>query len=135
MKTGKIVIYQAKDRQVRLEVKLEQETVWLTQQQIARLFGTQRPAITKHLSNIFNDKELRKDSVCSILEHTALTDGNKRIAATLFIYFLSRNNYLRKDSGESKINDNALVALALLIAISEPKDKDIMIKVITNLLK
>ena len=73
---GEIVIYRAKDKKVRLEVKLEQETVWLTQKQIALLFGTQRPAITKHLYNIFKSGELPEDSVCSILEHTA-SDGKK----------------------------------------------------------
>ncbi len=73
---GAIAIYQAKDKSIQLEVKLEQETVWLTQAQIAKLFGTQRPAVTKHLSNIFKSKELQEDSVCSILEHTAL-DGKK----------------------------------------------------------
>jgi len=73
---GEIVIYQAKDKKVQIEVKLEQETVWLTQKQIAALFGTQRPAITKHLHNIFKNRELRENSVCSILEHTA-SDGKK----------------------------------------------------------
>jgi death-on-curing family protein len=326
MNTGKIVIYQARDKQVRLDVKLERETVWLTQKQISKLFRIERSVITKHLRNIFYTKELSKDSVCAKIAHTAsdgkayqttfynldvvisvgyrvnskratqfriwatsvlkkhlldgytlnekrlleqegklrdlqraiefievkshenlledqsanllhviseyaksltileqydskrlvlqktkkprfvltygmcketiaglsveltkkkeagdlfgreadkrlegivknlyqtfnkkelyqsleeksahllyfvikdhpFADGNKRIAAMLFIYFLSRNNYLRKASGECKINDNALVALALLIATSEPKDKDIMIRVITNLLK
>jgi death-on-curing family protein len=73
---GEIVIYKTKDSKIHLEVKLEQETVWLAQKQIAQLFGTQRPAITKHLRNIFGAGELREDSVCSILEHTAL-DGKK----------------------------------------------------------
>ncbi len=68
---GEIIIYQAKDKTIQLEVKLERETVWLTQKQIAQLFGTQRPAITKHLNNIFRSKELQEDLVCSILEHTA----------------------------------------------------------------
>jgi hypothetical protein len=68
---GEIVIYQSKDKKVQLEVKLEQETIWITQKQIADLFGTQRPAITKHLNNIFKSKELIEDSACSILEHTA----------------------------------------------------------------
>jgi prophage maintenance system killer protein len=61
-------------------------------------------------------------------------DGNKRIAAFLFIYFLDKNRYLHKKNGERKINDNALVALALLIAVSKPGDKDIMIKIIMNLI-
>lgn len=62
------------------------------------------------------------------------TDGNKRIASFLFVYFLDKNNYLYKDTHEKKINDNALVALALLIAISDPKDKEVMVKIVTNLL-
>jgi death-on-curing family protein len=71
---GEIVIYKTKDGKARLEVNLREETVWLTQKQIAELFGTQRSAITKHLSNVFEDKELDKNSVSSILEHTA-ADG------------------------------------------------------------
>lgn len=54
-----------------LEVQLREETVWLTQAQIAVLFGTKRPAITKHISNIFKSKELNQNSVCSKMEHTA----------------------------------------------------------------
>lgn len=73
---GEIVIYRTKDKKIQLKVKLEQETAWLTQKQIARLFGTQRPAITKHLHNIFKAGELKENSVCSILEHTA-SDSKK----------------------------------------------------------
>jgi death-on-curing family protein len=325
---GEIVIFQSKDKKVRLEVNLHEETIWLTQAQISALFGTQRPAITKHIRNIFKSGELNKNSVSSILEHTAsdgkvyktqyynldavisigyrvnskratqfriwatkvlkdyivkgytfnhkriselktkrlaefsdavslirktienrqlssgeesgllkviteyahswillqqydkgkisvsakickescelkyceakkaieelkknllvkkeaselfghekangmeqiiggiyqtfdgrelyqgveekaahllyfiikdhpFTDGNKRIASFLFIVFLARNNCLLKKNGEHKINDNALVALALLIAESAPKQKDIMIKLVMNFL-
>ena len=70
---GKVVIYKTKDGP-KLEVRLEKETIWLTQQQIALLFGTKRPAITKHVNNIFKSGELDKKSVSSILEHTA-ADG------------------------------------------------------------
>ena len=72
---SQIVLYQP-DESIRLEVKLdaEHETVWLTQTQIAELFGIKRPAITKHLGNIFSSGELNRDSVSSILEHTAM-DG------------------------------------------------------------
>ena len=73
---GSIAIYKGSKGVTKLEVKLEKETVWLTQNQIAILFNTQRPAITKHLNNIFNSKELNKKSVSSILEHTA-KDGKK----------------------------------------------------------
>ena len=65
---NEIVLYQP-DNAVELEVRLENETVWLTQAQIAVLFGTKRPAITKHLNNIYNTGELDEYSTCSILEH------------------------------------------------------------------
>lgn len=73
METNEIILYQPNET-MKLEVRLENETVWLTQQQIADLFGTKRPAITKHLSNIFKSGELDENSVRSILEHTA-ADG------------------------------------------------------------
>jgi len=325
MKPQNIVIYKTKEGP-ELRVKLEKETLWLTQAQIATLFGTQRPAVTKHLNNIFKSGELDRNSVCSILEHTAsdgktyktqfynldaiiavgyrvnsfratqfrvwatkvlknylvqgyavnekrlleqtqklkelqktinliqkksqlpelkgqaeellsliqqyansftllyqydenrittyrtkkskfilkydeckilieqlkqkliekneasdlfgrevnnrfksiigaiyqtfdkkelyqtieekaanllyltikdhpFVDGNKRIATFLFVYFLDKNNYLFKKSGEQKIIDTTLVALALLIATSKPEEKDVMISLITNLLR
>jgi hypothetical protein len=65
---GEIILYHP-DESIALDVVLENETVWLTQQQIAELFGTQRPAITKHLANIYKSGELDKNSTCSILEH------------------------------------------------------------------
>ena len=71
--SGEIVVYQP-DEITRLEVRLQDETVWLTQEQIALLFGVKRPAITKHIRNIFAIEELEEVSVCSILERTA-TDG------------------------------------------------------------
>jgi prophage maintenance system killer protein len=323
---GKIIIYKPKGGEVELRVKLDNETIWLTQNQIADLFGTQRAAITKHIGNIFRARELKKSSVSSILEHTAadgkiyrtqfynldiivsvgyrinskkatefriwateilknylqkgyavnekrlleanekfqqlrgiidfikrkskakllkgqegellslladysktlsllgqydrnnlkknkgerskfilnynlslnvvnsikkdlifkkeasdifgievdhkfealvkniyqsfggnelyesieekaanflyfaikdhpFTDGNKRIASFLFVYLLDRNDYLYRNNGEKKINDNALTALALLVAESNPKEKDQMVALITQLLE
>lgn len=69
-----------------------------------------------------------------IIKDHPFVDGNKRIASFLFIYFLDKNNFLYRASGERKINDNALTTLALLIAISDPKDKDRIIRIITNLI-
>jgi CRISPR/Cas system CSM-associated protein Csm3 (group 7 of RAMP superfamily) len=66
--TGEIIIYQP-DSSLKPEVRLVNETVWLTQEQISLLFGTQRPAITKHLNNIYKTGELDENSTCSILEH------------------------------------------------------------------
>lgn len=72
----KIIIYQSEDGKTQLDVKLEKETVWLTQKQIAELFGTKRPAISKHLKNIYTSEELTEESTCSILEHMG-NDGRQ----------------------------------------------------------
>ncbi|MCM1310054.1 MAG: virulence RhuM family protein [Bacteroides sp.] len=74
---NEIILYQH-DATFTLDVRVDKETVWLTQPQIAELFGTKRPAITKHLSNIFNSGELDENSVCSILEQTAADGKNYR---------------------------------------------------------
>jgi len=66
-----IQIFESTDGQIQLEVSLNNETVWLSQAQMAELFGTKRPAITKHLSNIYKSGELVDKSTCSILEHLA----------------------------------------------------------------
>ena len=73
MQENEIVLYQPNET-IHLEVRMVHESVWLTQPQIAMLFGVQRPAITKHLRNIFKSGELDESSVSSILEHTA-SDG------------------------------------------------------------
>lgn len=70
-----------------------------------------------------------------IIKNHPFSDGNKRIGAFLFIWFLQRNRHHLKSGGEVKINDNALVALALLVAQSEASQKDIMIKLVVNLVK
>ena len=68
--TTEFLLYTAPDGEVKVEVLLSNETIWLTQERMAELFGVQRPAITKHLKNIFESNELQEEVVCSILEHT-----------------------------------------------------------------
>ncbi|MBC3873423.1 virulence RhuM family protein [Undibacterium flavidum] len=68
--TTEFLLYTAPNGEIRVEVILANETIWLTQERMAELFGVQRPAITKHLKNIFESNELQEDKVCSILEHT-----------------------------------------------------------------
>ena len=82
MNKGEIIIYETKDGETSIDVRMEEETVWLTQEQIAILFGTKRPAITKHLNNIYKSEELDEKSTCSILEHM-VTGGHKISAITL----------------------------------------------------
>lgn len=69
-----------------------------------------------------------------VTKNHSFTDGNKRIAAFLFLYFLDRNDVLYNETGRKRIADNALVALTLMIAVSNPEEKDIMIRIIVNLI-
>jgi prophage maintenance system killer protein len=69
-----------------------------------------------------------------VTKNHSFSDGNKRIAAFLFLYFLERNGILFDKNGNKRIADNALVALTLMIAVSNPEEKDTMTKVIVNLI-
>ena len=69
-----------------------------------------------------------------IVKNHAFSDGNKRIAAAIFIYFLAGNGVLYRPDGSKRLADNALVALTLLIAESRPEEKDTIVKVIVNLI-
>jgi prophage maintenance system killer protein len=69
-----------------------------------------------------------------VVKNHSFTDGNKRIAAFLFLYFLEKNSILRTTTGKKRIADNTLVALTLMIAISRPEEKETMVKIIVNLI-
>lgn len=75
MEHGEIILYQP-DEEVKLEVRVGDETVWLTQSQIAELFGVKQPAISKHLKNIYDSKELDEEGTYSILEYVG-NDGKQ----------------------------------------------------------
>jgi prophage maintenance system killer protein len=62
-------------------------------------------------------------------------DGNKRIGSLLFLYFLEKNSFLFKENGVTKISDKTIVALALLVASSNPKEKDLLVSLIINLIQ
>ena len=69
-----------------------------------------------------------------VVKNHSFSDGNKRIAAALFVWFLDRNKILYKDDGGKRIADNALVAITLMIAESQPKEKDIIVALVVNLI-
>lgn len=73
---SEILIYQTATKETRLEVRLEGETVWLSQAQMAELFQTTRANVTQHIKNVFSEGELLADSVCKESLHTA-ADGKK----------------------------------------------------------
>ncbi|CAD7778303.1 Virulence protein RhuM family protein [Candidatus Methanoperedenaceae archaeon GB50] len=117
----------------------------ISKKEASDLFGQDNEGrlagIIKNIYQTFKGKELYPSLeekaahlLYFIVKDHPFIDGNKRIASFLFVYFLDKNNFLYKENRERKINDNALTALTLLIAVSEPKDKDILIKIITNLI-
>jgi death-on-curing family protein len=71
---GAIVIYRTQDKKIHIDVRIEHDTIWMPQKEIAALFRVDRTVITKHLRNIFGTKELKKGAVCAIFAHTA-SDG------------------------------------------------------------
>ncbi|MCM8833238.1 MAG: virulence protein RhuM/Fic/DOC family protein [Candidatus Omnitrophica bacterium] len=138
---GKFVLKYDEAKQIIKEIKKD----LIAKKQASDLFGQEVEgkfkAILGNIYQTFGKKELYpslEEKSAHLLYFTIkdhpFVDGNKRIASFLFVYFLDKNNYLYRASGERKINDNALVALSLLIATSDPKDKEILIKIITNLL-
>ena len=237
-----IEIYRSQDGSVQLNVKLENETVWLTQSQMAELFGRDRTVITRHINNCYKEGELDRHVTCAKFAHMgkdqdqtyettmynldviisvgyrvksvqgtrfrqwatsvlkqylikgyainqqikldrynelkdvvrlmsravglqdkvttdeysglfnvisdyvyaldtldqydyqSLSDGNKRIAAMLFLWFLNNNRVLYAEDGHKRIADNTLVALTLMIAESRTEEKDVMVKVVVNLI-
>jgi len=103
--------------------------------------GNKFESIIKNLYQTFDRKELYKTIeekaahlLYLVIKGHPFVDGNKRIASFLFVYFLDKNDYLYRKNGGRKINDNALVALALLVAVSDSEEKDILIKIIINLI-
>ena len=207
---GEVLLYEAPGGQVRVDVRLDHETVWLTQEQMSKLFGRERSVITKHVRNVFREGELAPETTCAkfaqvqtegertvtreidhynldviisvgyrvkstqgtrfrqwatrvlrehlvqgytfnqtrlaergllearqtldllartlVIKDHPFSDGNKRIGSFLFML------YLQQEGMAHQINPQALTALALLIAESAPASKDLMIRLIINLL-
>ena len=73
MEKNEIVLFETEDREITLQVPVEQETVWLTQAQMTELFGVDRTVITRHVNNVFKEKELDRESNVQIL-HVAFSD-------------------------------------------------------------
>ncbi len=128
-----------------LEIIGKIKTELMSKKEAGDLFGRERQGAletaVKNLYQTFGGKELyptieNKAShlLYLIIKDHSFSDGNKRIASFLFVYFLNKNNYLYRKSGEKKINDNAMTALALLVAESKPEEKETMIKIIMNLI-
>ena len=77
---GELIVYQTEDGQTNVDVRLKDETVWLSQTQMQELFGRERSVITKHINNVFKEGELRRDAVCAKFAHTAKDGKTYQVA-------------------------------------------------------
>jgi hypothetical protein len=127
------------------EEAVDQIEQWRSREKLGNLFGNEKDDSFKGsletIYQTFDGKELypsieekAANLLYFIVKNHSFTDGNKRIAAAIFVWFLERNNFLYNNVGEKRIADNALVAFTLLIAESKPDERDIMVKVIINLI-
>ncbi len=124
MNNSGIKIYQSQDGQTEVQVRFENETVWLSQKQMAQLFDKDSDTVALHLKNIYKSGEL--DEISTTEESSVVQLEGKRN--------VKRNGILFDKNGNKRIADNTLVALTLMIAVSKPEEKDTMTKVIVNLI-
>jgi prophage maintenance system killer protein len=122
-----------------------QVLLWRKQENLGGLFGNEKDDSFKSsletIYQTFDGKELypsieekAANLLYFIVKNHSFTDGNKRIAAAIFVWFLQRHDFLYNAVGEKRIADNALVAFTLLIAESKPNERETMVKVIINLI-
>lgn len=124
---------------------MQQIRMWRSLESLSGLFGNEKDDSFKSsletIYQTFDGKELypsieekAANLLYFIVKNHSFTDGNKRIAAAVFVWFLERQDFLYNADGEKRIADNALVAFTLLIAESKPDEREIMVKVIINLI-
>jgi prophage maintenance system killer protein len=124
---------------------MQQIRLWRSKENLGGLFGNEKDESFKSsletIYQTFDGKELypsieekAANLLYFIVKNHSFTDGNKRIAAAIFVWFLERHDFLYNAVGEKRIADNALVAFTLLIAESKPDEREIMVKVIINLI-
>jgi hypothetical protein len=119
--------------------------LWRKQERLTELFGNEKDNSFKgSLATIYQTfggeelypsiEEKADNLLYFIVKNHSFSDGNKRIAAAIFVWFLERHQYLYNAEGEKRIADNALVAFTLLIAESKPEERETIVKVIINLI-
>ncbi|OGS81550.1 MAG: cytochrome C biogenesis protein CycH [Gallionellales bacterium GWA2_55_18] len=124
---------------------MQQIRLWRSKENLGGLFGNEKDDSFKSsletIYQTFDGKELypsieekAANLLYFIVKNHSFSDGNKRIAAAIFVWFLERQDFLYNADGEKRIADNALVAFTLLIAESKPDEREIMVKVIINLI-
>jgi len=130
---------------LRYEEAIRQILIWRDFQKAGNLFGNEKDqSFQSSLETIYQtfDKvdlypsieEKAANLLYFVVKNHSFTDGNKRIAAGLFVYFLDLNNKLLNEFGNKRLGDNALVAITIMIAESKSDEKDIMTKLVVNLI-
>ncbi|MCX6824257.1 MAG: virulence protein RhuM/Fic/DOC family protein [candidate division SR1 bacterium] len=123
----------------------EMKNELLPKGEVSKMFGVEKHdglrGVLEQINQTFDKKELYQsieEKAAALLYFTIknhpFTDGNKKIGAFLFVFFLAKNTYLYRSNGEKRIDDNTLVALTLLIATSENSEKDMLLKLVANFL-
>ena len=124
---------------------IEQINIWRDFQKAGKLFGNEKDeSLKSSLSTIYQTfdeidlypslEEKAANLLYFVVKNHSFSDGNKRIAAGLFVYFLDINNKLYNEFGNKRIGDNALVAITIMIAESKSDEKEMMIKLVVNLI-
>lgn len=135
----------AEHARITYDEAIQQIQLWRDRERLSDLFGNEKDESFKSsLETIYQTfgggelypsiEEKAANLLYFIVKNHSFTDGNKRIAAAIFVWFLERHDYLYSADGEKRIADNALVAFTLLIAESKPEEKDTIVKVIINLI-
>ena len=122
---NEIILYRP-DSTVSLEVRVEEETVWLSQKQIAELFGTKPQAITRHLKNIYSSRELDKDATCSKMEQVQI-EGSRTVRRNIEIYNLDAIPEGKEQKIKQTINDGVIAEDGYIYAMNiyyDAKKKD-----------
>ena len=136
---------QASIKKLTYEEAITQIILWREYQKAGNLFGNEKDqSFRSSLETIyqtFDDTDLypsfeekAANLLYFVVKNHSFSDGNKRIAAGLFVYFLDMNNQLLNESGNKRIGDNALVAITIMIAESKSEEKEMMIKLVVNLI-
>lgn len=136
---------QASIKKLTYEEAITQINLWRDYQKAGNLFGNEKDQSFKSsletIYQTFDDNDLypsfeekAANLLYFVVKNHSFSDGNKRIAAGLFVYFLDMNNQLLNESGNKRIGDNALVAITIMIAESKSEEKEMMIKLVVNLI-
>lgn len=139
------ITYEINYKEAKLGIE-ELKKLLISQKEATELFGNEKDkSFEGTLQNVIQTfdgeylyrsiEEQASHLLYFIIKNHPFSDGNKRIGAFLFIWFLEKNKHRFKTNGELKINDNALAIIAILIAQSEPNDKELIVALICNLIK